>query len=34
VGPFVFQEILNSFALQTVLALTILISPEVLLTHA
>jgi hypothetical protein len=34
VGPVVFQEIFVSFALQMVLALTILISPEVLLTHA
>jgi hypothetical protein len=34
VGPFAFQEIFVSFGLQTVLALTILISPEVLLTHA
>jgi hypothetical protein len=34
VGPVVFQEIFVSFCLQTVLALTILISPEALLTHA
>jgi len=30
----VFHEILCSFGLQTVLALTILISPELLFTHA